>query len=118
MQVEKGYVTRAQVRMVGNIGSEQCWVWKDVQTDEIMTSSTDPRPEIARYEQQRREFEKREHEKSVPSPEPLKVQEQEQQVQENRFRRPPAVNRTPPLPRTVPPKRTIPSPTKGPKHSQ
>jgi hypothetical protein len=112
-QVEKGYVTHAQVRIMDKIGSERCWVWKDAQTDEIMTSSTDPRPEIARYEQQRQEFERQERNKSASLPEPPK--QQERQMSADHVRRPPAVNRTIPPPRTVPPKRTIPPPSKGPK---
>jgi hypothetical protein len=116
MQVEKGYVTHVQVRTMDRIGSERCWVWKDAQTDEIMTSSTDPRPEIARYEQQRLEFERQERNKSASSPESPKQQEREKQAPENCLRQPPAVNRIPPaVNRTSPPKRTVPPPSKGPK---
>jgi hypothetical protein len=100
MQVEQGFVTKAKVKWYGGAVAYP-YIWKDKPGDtEYKDSFYDPR------------LSKEELEK-------------EKQALENRFRRPPAVNRTPPVvnrtppsPRTVPPKRTVPSPTKGPKHSQ
>jgi hypothetical protein len=97
MQVEQGFVTKAKVKWYGGAVAHP-YIWKDKPEDaEYKDSFYDPR------------LSKEELEK-------------EKQALENRFRRPPAVNRTPPVvnrtpppPRIVPPKRTVPPPTKCPK---
>ncbi len=112
-QVEKGLTTRAVIRLAnGELAGAR--LWKDSPEDAGYSVSWDD-PRVAK---EQRERASKEREQSVPSPEPLKQQEQEKQTPDNTLRRPPAVNRTPPPPRTVPPKRTVPQPTKGLKPKQ
>ena len=88
---EKGLITRATVKWWGD-GFARPYLWKENPGD------TD-------------------YKESWYHPNTPKEQiEKDKQELENRFRRPPAVNRTPPVVnRTPPPKRTVPAPTKGPK---